>query len=108
MLIFDGNFGVFHEGVWSVYCAEGSLFLQDSTFAAHCQPVDLISGRIFVCGERCILIGAAVSRSCVIDGTSMIPGVLFHVTQWWRHFAVFKTCLAVGLHICMMVGKSVM
>ncbi len=79
-----------------------------STFSAHCQLVGRISGLIFVRGERPSLIGAAVSRSCVMDGTSMMPGVLFWVMQQWRHFVHFKARLVVGLRVCMMVGESVM
>ncbi len=61
-----------------------------STFSAHSQLVGRISGLIFVRGERRSLIGAAVSRSCVMDGTSMMPGVLFWVMHQWRHFCALQ------------------
>ncbi len=63
---------------------------------------------MFVCGEHHSVIGAAVSRSCVMDVTGMMLGVLFRVMQWLRCFVLFKARLVVGLQVLMMVGKSVM
>ncbi len=108
IFVVDRHFGIFHEGAWSVYRAEGSLFLQGKYVQClllnswlHLWP--------HVCrGEHCSLIGAAASHSCVMDGTGMMTSVLFRVMHWWRCFVCFMAHLVVGLHVCMMVGKSIM
>jgi hypothetical protein len=108
MLVFDGHFGILHEGLQCVHHAERHLLLHRDTLTACCLPGCVICVCICILVEHWSLIRVLGSRSCVMVMTGILSGVLLGVTGWWRRFVPFNACLAVGFCVCIMVGKSMM
>ncbi len=91
-----------------MYRAEGSLFLQGKH--VHCSVLTIwphLCLHVCLWGMLQCDWGGCVPLLCYgwdrHDTWCVVPGD----TQW-RRFVLFKTRLAVGLWVCMMVGKSVM